>query len=435
MLLFLEDALRQGRIGTRAPADRRRRVGGEEVGARVPFGIGFIFLLMLVGGVAAYWGDRVGMIVGRKRLSVLGLRPKHTSQVVAVGTGVFIVLITLTTLLIVSNSVRTALFGMDALQASVIELSAEVAAFELKRAELEESNEALQRTNRALEAQRSQLEEEREALAQELDSLQEQLDGTRAQLSQAREELQALQQNLEVLRFLGEQFFNVAANLFDAHFIVHKGEVLDTFLVDVTGGRDKTLQALREGLAKGEERLIQRGLGDPKTGDVLRLDRVIELVEGQMITFSAEDVLQGAAQSLVDGAAQGVESVIVQVIASTNAREGDPVYGSFRFVVNQLAFAEGTVLGSATFDPTLPKSQLYEQLWSFLEIEIARVARANLLPPDGDYGGVSVAAAYDVVDHIARYDRPVTLKAVAARDVWVYDSLDVRFEYSVESST
>lgn len=393
----------------------------------MPFGVGFIFLLMLVGGVAAYWGDRVGMIVGRKRLSVLGLRPKHTSQVVAVGTGVLIVLFTLTTLLILSNSVRRALFGMDALQASVVELSSEVAAFELKRSELEESNAELQRINQALERERT-------ALAHELTTLQSQLDGTRVQLAQSREELQALQQNLEVIRFLGEQFFNVAANLFDAHFVVHKGEVLDTFLIDVTAGRERTLSALRAALQEGEQRLVDRGLGDPQGGDVLRLDRVIELVEGQMITFSAEDVLQGAAQSLVDGAEQGYESVIVQVIAATNAREGDPVYGGFRFVVNQLVFGEGDVLGEATFDPTLPRAQLYEQLWSFLEVEIGGVARANLLPPGGDYGGVSVAEAYEVVDRIARYDRLVTLQAVAARDVWVYDSLDVRFAFAVEGS-
>ncbi len=404
----------------------------EEVGARVPFGIGFIFLLMLVGGVAAYWGDRVGMIVGKKRLSFLGLRPKYTSQVVAVGTGVLIVLFTLTTLLIVSNSVRTALFGMEELQASVETLSAEVAEFELKRAELEASNQELQRTNQALEAERSRLEGERAELQRELSSLREQLSSTRDQLGQAREELQALQQNLEVIRFLGEQFFNVAANLFDAHFIVHKGDVLHTFLVDVTQGREKTVQALREGLAEGERRLAELGVGDAETGDILRLDRVIELVEGQMITFSAEEVLQGAAQSLVDGAEQGYESVIVQVIASTNARAGDPVYGSFLFVVNQLAFAEGEVLGEATFDPRLPRSQLYEQLWTFLEVEIGGVARANLLPPGGDYGGVSVAEAYEVVDQIARHNTLVTVQAIAARDVWVYDSLDVRFELVVQ---
>ncbi len=195
----------------------------EEVGRACLFGIGFIFLLMLVGGVAAYWGDRVGMIVGKKRLSFLGLRPKYTSQVVAVGTGVLIVLFTLTTLLIVSNSVRTALFGMEELQASVETLSAEVAEFELKRAELEASNQELQRTNQALEAERSRLEGERAELQRELSSSREQLSSTRDQLGQAREELQALQQNLEVIRFLGEQFFNVAANLFDAHLSSTKG--------------------------------------------------------------------------------------------------------------------------------------------------------------------------------------------------------------------
>ena len=403
----------------------------EEVGARVPFGIGFIFLLMLAGGVAAYWGDRVGMAVGKKRLSVFGLRPKYTSRVVAVATGVLIVLFTLTTLLILSNSVRTALFGLEELQASVVQLSAEVSAFELKRIELEGRNLELESTNQVLEAERAQLERERSALQEELDMLQEQLDQTRAQLALAREELRALEQNVEVIRFLGEQFFNVAANLFDAHFVVLKGEVLDTFLVDVTGGRAQTIEALRQGLAAVEERLAERGLGDPRTGDVLRLDRVIELVEGQTITFSAEEVLAAAAQSLVEGAAQGYESVIVQVIAATNAREGDPVYGSFRFVVNELVFQEGDVLGEAVFDPSLPRAELYEQLWTFLEVEIGGVARANLLPADGDYGGVSVGMAYDVVDRIAQYDRPVTVQAVAARDVWVFDSLDVRFAFRV----
>ncbi len=68
------------------------------------------------------------------------------------------------------------------------------------------------------------------------------------------------------------------------------------------------------------------------------------------------------------------------------------------------------MLGDATFDPRLPRSQLYEQLWTFLEIEIGGVARANLLPPGGDYGGVSVAEAYEVVDQIARHNTLVTVR-------------------------
>ena len=110
----------------------------------------------------------------------------------------------------------------------------------------------------------SQLESERTALAQRARSLQAQLDGTRAQLAQSREELQALQQNLEVIRFLGEQFFNVAANLFDAHFVVHKGEVLHTFLIDVTGGQGEDARRPAGHACQGERRLVERGVGDPE---------------------------------------------------------------------------------------------------------------------------------------------------------------------------
>jgi len=43
-----------------------------------------------------------------------------------------------------------------------------------------------------------------------------------------------------------------------------------------------------------------------------------------------------------------------------------------------------------------------------------------------------VAEAYEVVDQIARHNTLVTVQAIAARDVWVYDSLDVRFELVVQ---
>ncbi|MGB4529751.1 MAG: DUF3084 domain-containing protein, partial [Bacillota bacterium] len=48
------------------------------------YGAALIILLILLGGVIAYVGDVVGRRVGRQRLTLFGLRPKHTSVVVAV---------------------------------------------------------------------------------------------------------------------------------------------------------------------------------------------------------------------------------------------------------------------------------------------------------------------------------------------------------------
>ena len=58
-------------------------------------GFSMFFLLAILGGIVAYVGDRIGMKVGRKRLSIFGLRPKHTSIVITVITGILISAVTL----------------------------------------------------------------------------------------------------------------------------------------------------------------------------------------------------------------------------------------------------------------------------------------------------------------------------------------------------
>lgn len=396
----------------------------------MPFGIGFMLLLMLVGGVAAYWGDRVGMLVGRRRMSILGLRPKYTSRVIAVSTGVLIVLFTLVTLIIASNSVRQALFGMDELREQIVALSTEVAQIEGKRLELEAHNEELLRRSRQLEEETEQLEAEKRALRQEIEALEEQSRRAQRELERTQAQLAAAQENLELFRFLGEQVFNVAQNLYEANFEVRAGEVIDTFLVDVAPDAAQTRENLRRALEKTERALVERGLGDPEAGSALRLGRIIETETGELIALSDEEVLLQALQPLLQAAAEGHRSVIVQVVAVTNARVGDPVYADFHFFRNELVFAAGEVILQRVFDPTRPRPEIFEAFMSFVQGEIGRIARTHLLPPDGVYGEISFSQAYAAVDEIARHDRPVVVRAKAARDIWVYGSLELEFDFA-----
>ena len=55
------------------------------------YGVYLIVVLVLVGGAIAYIGDRIGRSVGRRRLTIFGLRPKHTSVMITVLTGLCIV--------------------------------------------------------------------------------------------------------------------------------------------------------------------------------------------------------------------------------------------------------------------------------------------------------------------------------------------------------
>lgn len=393
----------------------------------MPFGIGFMILLMLVGGVAAYWGDRVGMLVGRRRLSIFGLRPKYTSRVVAVSTGVIIVLFTMVTLIILSNSVRQALFGMDELQAQIAFLSSEVMEYEGKRIELEALNAQLLSRSQQLEAETHSLEEERSQLNTEIASLEEQIAVAHSELRRTQAQLAEMQDNVEVLRFLGEQVFNVAQNLYGADFEVRAGEIIDTFLVPLGSSRLQIEGALRDALRRTEAALHARGLGDGTAA--LRLDRIYQTDDGDLIAFTEEEVLQQALQPLIQAASEGHDSVIVQLIAVTNARIGDPVYADFHlFVRNERIFQQDQVILERVFDPTQPRPQIFETLMNFVQVDIAQIARTYLIPPDGVYGEISFAQAYATVDQIAEHNGPVILRAKAARDIEVFDGLELRFE-------
>jgi hypothetical protein len=88
-------------------------------------GIGLVILIMAVAGLVAYVGDRVGHQVGRRRLTLFGLRPRYTSTIVAVATGMLIALAVTLIALLLSSEVRTAFFRLDQLNAQINTLQAQ----------------------------------------------------------------------------------------------------------------------------------------------------------------------------------------------------------------------------------------------------------------------------------------------------------------------
>jgi hypothetical protein len=91
-------------------------------------GIGLVIAITIVAGGIAYIGDRVGHQVGRKRLTLFGLRPKYTSTIVAVATGMLIALSVTSVALIGSQQVRTAFFRLGQINARINDLQAQAIA-------------------------------------------------------------------------------------------------------------------------------------------------------------------------------------------------------------------------------------------------------------------------------------------------------------------
>ena len=187
-----------------------------------------ILALLALGGVLSTLGDRLGSLVGKARLSLLGMRPRRTAVLITVLTGSLISAISLGLMLLVSERLRTGLFELDRLeqrlQTSRSELSrsnSQLASSRLQVARAEQGKrEAQTRFEQAqarasklrqelapLLAQRNQLELERSRLSQEVKGRDAEIRRTEAELAQVRrrisasaKELKDLEGNLIALR-------------------------------------------------------------------------------------------------------------------------------------------------------------------------------------------------------------------------------------------
>lgn len=93
-------------------------------------GIGIILFIAILAGVIAYIGDRVGHQVGRKRLTIFNIRPRYTSTIIAVGTGMVIAVVITVAAIFASAQVQTAFFRLN-------EINAEIAKAQARAQELE----------------------------------------------------------------------------------------------------------------------------------------------------------------------------------------------------------------------------------------------------------------------------------------------------------
>jgi hypothetical protein len=87
-------------------------------------GVGNVAAVMALAGTVAYVGDRVGHQVGRKRLSLFGIRPRYTSTIVAIATGMVIGLVVTLGAIFASEQVKTAFFKLASINAQIAELQA-----------------------------------------------------------------------------------------------------------------------------------------------------------------------------------------------------------------------------------------------------------------------------------------------------------------------
>ena len=172
-----------------------------------------VVLLVVLAGVIAYAGDRLGTWVGRRRLTVFGARPKVTGQIVGVGAGIVIMLTTLMVLALaftnatqtLINAQRTAdeLASLRAqerlLQTQLVDVRSDLDALQSDLTEARAVIEQAQRERTMALAERDAARDERDQAQDERDVLVAEIDDTRSQLGLLAAELDAASADLSLV--------------------------------------------------------------------------------------------------------------------------------------------------------------------------------------------------------------------------------------------
>ncbi|MFN2450238.1 MAG: DUF3084 domain-containing protein [Candidatus Baltobacteraceae bacterium] len=95
-------------------------------------GIGIVLFIVVLAGIIAYIGDRVGHQVGRKRLTLFNIRPRYTSTIIAVATGMIIALVVTLAAIFASNQVQTAFFHLNEINEDIAKAQARAGELEQK---------------------------------------------------------------------------------------------------------------------------------------------------------------------------------------------------------------------------------------------------------------------------------------------------------------
>ncbi len=414
------------------------------------YGIVLIAVLAVTGGAIAYIGDKLGTKVGKRKLTIFGLRPKHTSIIVTIVTGILIVLCTMGVLALTSSDVRTALFGMEALKAELTSLTQEVSA---KNIELDASRAALEEKNTEYTALTAKVQETAAKLASissELAAVTAERDKTAAALQQvqadyalAKGDLGKARQEIQALQATKNELDARVNSLSEAKTALQTD--VDR-LNDLTSNLSKGIQFVREGAVvfRAGEVLSTSVLhgGQPRTDGEKALTAAIyrtnqSIVEKLGVADKDLDVLwisRADFEQALSALSSTPEDVIVRISSSGNTIYGEPVIGHIELFPNRPVYSKGDVVHSEILNPGQNAKEAEETVILFLQKVNAAAIKQGILPDpiQGTVGVMSGSQLYDTINKVKRYSGKVVLTAVAKDDT--YTAGPLKIEISVRSA-
>ena len=434
-------------------------------------GFTMIFLLVILGGVVAYVGDRIGMKIGRKRLSIFGLRPRYTSIIITIITGVMISAVTLGIMTLVSQDVRTALFRMkdiqeklattednlkltlkelderqdeaDVLTQQVAQISSVYDDLKARYDDIQVQLDSAIESKNKVETELSNVENELVVNERNLDDINRRYNLAQTELSNSNSRLRTSQEEIERLgtekselqSYIAElretrdsleedvtrlektvaDFTNTSMMLAENMDRTKLGTVIFTAnqvvlgrVIDCSGSSDYKLQQLNEFLYDLEAIAFDRG-AFPDENDENSSAVIFENTNTNDV-FQKIDISTG--------------KMIIRAISPLNSIYGEPLLVLLSLFDDEKIFSEGQVIASREIDSGKRAEDIQQEILNIMQdVNNSAVAKGMPTDEEGRIGTIlSVAEFASIISDIVSYEQKVVVKVVASNDIWRSDA-------------
>jgi uncharacterized protein (DUF3084 family) len=451
-------------------------------------GLILILVVLVLGGVIATVGDRLGTRVGKARLSLFNLRPKQTAVVVTILTGTLISASTLGVLLLASRTFREMLLNFGRIQAELRDRGRdlETAAADLKATDAQKA--AVERQLTEARSERAQVETQLKRINADLKTSIDQQQKTNAQLQETNAQLRATEAQRDLTRKQLAEVSNQAVSLRNEisqlqseqktlteqrdqvkaqiaardEQIAERNQLIQQRDRDISE-RDRVIAQREEELKKIESQRIalteavqqfERDVRQIRSGDLaiyrtqVLSSGVVRVVEQRGAKEAVDQLLQYANQAALSALQlQGKEQIVqvpiaeveqlvrqisdkqdylvrVQARANYVKGENNPVLVYMSAVPNRLVFLTGDTVASQTIDPSKLSSQDFQRSIQALLADSNSRAR---------FAGVlneniqieNLLRLGSFIEQLRQYPSPVELRAVASNNTYTAGPLKI----------
>ena len=402
-----------------------------------------LIVLAVMGGLIAYLGDKIGSKVGKRKIKLMGLRPKYTSILVTIMTGISIAVVTLGVMSVLSENARVALFGMNKLrqQQHVLEEQRDrlLAEADKLAREMQEKNDLLADNELKLASQEEQLDGANDRLRLtllDLEQVQAARDDASAQLgivqtafNQVHADLATAQGEIEELEHTKAGLTKTVAALDERNRLLNEsmltvregtvlfrvGEVLSSSVLTAGQPQDETRSQL-SGIMVNINNMIRQRLNITD--------------EKAVLLYISPDEFERTVQELSNSPK---DSKLIRVTAAGNIITGEPALVHVNIYDNNLVYNRGREVYTEYFTSEEIESGAELQLLHFLH-NVNRSAQSDGILPDplsGNVGALTAVEMFDAISRMKAYGNTgLTLRAVTTQNIFTAGPL--RIEIRVE---